>query len=96
MLLIIVYMTVLSLEVVYTSNESWNHQIYVDRNKGVNDTSCLKGSIDSPCATINMALKGLTNDSTVLYIITPGVYMLKPGNETHIHNKSQIAIIRKW
>ena len=92
MLPIIVYMTVLSLEGVYTSNESWNHQIYVDWNEGVDDKSCLKGSIDSPCATINMALKGLINNSTVLYIINPGVYMLKPGNEIHIQNKSQIAI----
>ena len=92
MLLIIVYMTVLSLEGVYTSNESWNHQIYVDWNKGVDYKSCLKGSIDSPCATINMALKGLMNNSTALYIINPGAYTLKPGNETYIHNKSQIAI----
>ncbi len=69
----------------------WNHQILVNKENGTDIPSCLKGII--PCATFNMALKGLTNDSTVINI-SPGTYTLEQGNETSIGpGLQQIAII---
>ena len=70
---------------------SWNHQIFINKENGTDNPSCLKGII--PCATFNMALKGLTNDSTVINI-GPGTYTLEQGNETSIGpGLQQIAII---
>ncbi len=66
---------------------SWDHEIYVDKN-GNDNESCLLGEIR--CATVNMALKGLTSDSTVIYV-GPGEYDLY--NETIVHGMQSIAII---
>ena len=70
---------------------SWNNHISVNKENGVDNTSCLQGRI--PCATFNMALKGLTHDSTVISI-APGTYTLEQGNETSIGSGlHHIAII---
>ena len=58
----------------------WKHELYVNQDIG-NDSSCLQEFI--PCATVNMALKGLKNDFTVVYI-SPGNYKLKHGDETYV------------
>ena len=71
---------------------SWEHKILVESNNGTDSESCLKGDINYPCATINMALKGLKYNFVVIYI-SPGIYTLKCGNETTIENKGKIAII---
>ena len=65
----------------------WQHKIYV-KSTGVNDTSCWNGT---PCATINIALKGV-NNSTVVYIY-PGTYTLQTGIETEVSGKSHVGII---
>ena len=70
---------------------SWNNHIFVNKENGVDNTSCLQGRI--PCATFNMALKGLIHDSTVISI-APGTYTLEQGNETSIGSRLEhIAII---
>ena len=68
----------------------WQHKIYV-KSTGVNDTSCLNGGKQTPCATINMALKGV-NNSTGIYIY-PGIHTLQPGIETEVSGKSHVGII---
>ena len=68
---------------------SWDHEIHVDKN-GNDSESCLLGEI--PCATVNMALKGLTSNSTVIYV-SPGEYDLYSGGETIVHGKQSIALI---
>ena len=37
---------------------SWQHQIYVDSENGVDSESCWDGGWPSPCPGLNMALKG--------------------------------------
>ena len=71
-------------------NCQWNKTIYVDTS-GTQNTSCWAGKEDNPCGSINLALKGIDDNSTV--IIHPGVYPLQFGNETVIKNMSRIAII---
>ena len=73
-------------------NVSWEHKIFVDGNNGADSESCFQGDIQSPCATVNMALKGLRYNSTVIYV-SPGTYTLENGNETTINGKDKIAII---
>ena len=69
----------------------WQHEIIVDWKKG-NDSTCLEEGTSSPCATVNMALKGLKSNSTVIHI-KPGTYILEPGPETNITKRYMIAII---
>ena len=67
------------------------HWILVDKEDGADNASCLQGII--PCATFNMALKGLTNNNTVI-LIANGIYMLEQGYETSIGpGLQQISII---
>ena len=70
---------------------SWQHEIIVDWKKG-NDHACLEEGTSSPCATVNMALKGLKSDSTVIHI-KPGTYILELGQETNITDRYMVAII---
>ena len=71
---------------------SWEHKIIVDGENGTDNNSCLQDDTLSHCATLNMALKGLRYNSTVIYI-GPGTYTMEHGNETSITGKDQIAII---
>ena len=68
---------------------SWDHEIHVDKN-GNDIDSCLLG--ETPCTTVNMALKGLTSDSTLIYV-SPGEYDLYSGGETIVHGMQSIALI---
>ena len=70
---------------------SWQHEIIVDWKKG-NDSTCLEEGTSSPCATVNMALKGLKHNSTLIHI-KPGTYILELGQETNITDKHMVAII---
>ena len=92
MLFLAVIFNILSTQVVYSLN--WQHEIYVSTTTGINDTSCWSGGQHTPCATFNLALRGLQHNSTVIYI-TPGNYILEYGQETQLRYKSQIAIIGK-
>ena len=92
MLVLAVIFNILSTQVVYSLN--WQHEIYVSTTTGINNTSCWSGGQHTPCATFNLALRGLQHNSTVIYI-TPGNYILEYGQETQLKYKSQIAIIGK-
>ena len=70
---------------------SWQHEIIVDWKNG-NDSTCLEEDTSSPCATVNMALKGLKHNSTVIHI-KPGTYILELGQETDITDRYMVAII---
>ena len=61
----------------------WKHQIYVDLDNGVDNESCWDGGWLSPCAELNLALKGaqMYNYSTTLFI-QPGNYSMHNGEET--------------
>ena len=72
-------------------NCQWNKTIYV-ATSGAQNTSCWAGEKDNPCGSINLALRGIDGNSTVIFIL-PGVYTLQFGNETEIKNMSRIAII---
>ena len=71
---------------------SWQHEIIVDWKKGNDSTTCLEEGTRSPCVTVNMALKGLKQDSTVIHI-KPGTYILELGQETNITDRYMVAII---
>ena len=73
---------------------SWQHEIYVDSENGVDNKSCWSGGWLSPCAGLNMALKGAQQYSlsTVLFI-QPGNYSLQNGSETYFSNATQVAVI---
>ena len=74
------------------SSLDWEHKIYVSTATGINDTTCWTSGQHTPCATINLALKGLQYNSTIIYV-TPGTYTLEYGQETQLRKKSQVAII---
>ena len=71
---------------------SWQHEIFVDWKKGNDTINCLEEGTSSPCATVNMALKGLNHNSTVIHI-KPGIYILELGQETNITDRYMVAII---
>ena len=85
----VVFLNILFSQVVLSIN--WEHKIYVSTT-GINDTTCWTSGQHTPCATINLALKGLQHNSTVIYI-TPGIYTLEYGQETQLKDKYQLAII---
>ena len=90
MFFLIIFFNILLSQVVLSLN--WEHNIYVSTTAGINDTTCWTSGQHTPCATINLALKGLQHNSTVIYI-TPGIYTLEYGQETQLRDKSQVAII---
>ena len=91
MILTFVCFALVSLSVISVGT-SWQHKIIVDWKKGNDSTSCLEEGASSSCATVNMALKGLKQDSTVIHI-KPGTYILELGQETNITNRYMLAII---
>ena len=72
----------------------WQHQIYVDSKNGVDNESCWDGGWLTPCAELNLALKGaqMYNLSTALFI-QPGNYFLQNGEETQFFSMNQLAVI---
>ena len=75
-----------------TVSTSWQHEIIVDWKKGNDSKTCLEEGTSSLCATVNMALKGLKHNSTVIHI-KPGTYILELGQETNITDRYMVAII---
>ena len=59
---------------------------------GNDSKTCHEEGNSSPCATVNMALKGLKHNSTVIHI-KPGTYILELGQETNITDRYMVAII---
>ena len=68
----------------------WEWNIYVQSPGGIDNESCWTDQ--TPCATINFALKGVEHDSTVIFV-HPGTYGLDNGIETQLRGKSQVGII---
>ena len=68
----------------------WERNIYVQSTGGIDNESCWTD--ETPCATINFALKGVKHDSTVIFV-HPGTYGLDNGTETQLRGKSQVGII---
>ena len=68
----------------------WERNIYVQSTGGIDNESCWND--ETPCATINFALKGVKHDSTVIFV-HPGTYKLHNGTETQLRGKSQVGII---
>ena len=91
MILTLVCFALVSLSVISAST-SWQHEVIVDWKKGNDSTSCLEEGTSSPCATVNMALKGLKHNFTVIHI-KPGTYILEPGHETNITDRYMVAVI---
>ena len=90
MFCLVFFLNILLCQIVLSIN--WEHKIYVSTTTGINDTTCWTNGQHTPCASINLALKGLQNNSTVIYI-TPGIYTLEYGRETQVTKKSQVAFI---
>ena len=74
--------------------DQWLHQIYVDSQSGVNDSSCWEGGYSTPCYSLNEALTGAQhyNHSTIIHL-QPGQHQLHSGSETELRNMSQLAIV---
>ena len=86
-------MMLLPLPAVICTNQS-KHQIIVDSQTGINDSSCWEGGYSTPCFSLNLALKGVQhyNHSTIV-ILQPGQHQLYSGSETQLKNMSQLAIV---
>lgn len=69
---------------------TWDHYIVVNQVNGSDVESCTRGH--TPCESVNMALKGLVHNSTMVSINT-GTYLLKSGHETKISQLTRLAII---
>ena len=67
--------------------------IHVDAINGTDTESCVQGK--TPCATINMALKGISFNGTTTLYISPGNYTLENGTFNNINGiaSSRFAII---
>ena len=74
--------------------DQWLHQIYVDNQNGVNNSSCWEGGNSTPCLFLNLALTGARhyNNSTIIHL-QPGQHQLHSGSETQLRNMSQLAIV---
>ena len=71
---------------ILATDTNWQYQIYVSPSDGTNSSSCWNGSV--PCNTLNLALQGVQNNSTVIYLY-PGIYTL----DDEVRNTSHVAII---
>ena len=71
-----------------TDTNGWQYQIYVSSSNGTNSSSCWNGFV--PCNTLNLALRGVQHNSTVIYLY-PGIYTL--DDEVQVSNISRVAII---
>ena len=73
---------VISLVLVYSA-AGLECRIYVSSSDGINNTSCWTGGVQTPCATIDLAIQGTTttdvrdNCSSITI-----VYLHPPGNDT--------------
>ena len=76
------------------STATWLYEIHVNRQNGINDTSCWEGGYSTPCLSLNLALKGVQhyNDSVTI-ILQPGRHQLQNSRETLLKNISRLAIV---
>ena len=78
----VLLLLVISLVLVYSA-AGLECRIYVSSSDGINNTSCWTGGLQTPCATIDLAIQGTTatdvrdNCSSITI-----VYLYLPGNDT--------------
>ena len=78
----VLLLLVISLVLVYSA-AGLECRIYVSSSDGINNTSCWTGGVQTPCATIDLAIQGTTatdvrdNCSSITI-----VYLYPPGNDT--------------
>ena len=78
----VLLLLVISLVLVYSA-AGLECRIYVSSSDGINNTSCWTGGVQTPCATIDLAIQGTTatdvrdNCSSITI-----VYLHPPGNDT--------------
>ena len=76
----VVLVSLLSLVLVYSA-AGLECRIYVSSSDGINNTSCWTGGLQTPCATIDLAIQGTTAlqyncSSGILINLSPGTYTL--------------------
>ena len=78
----VLLLLVISLVLVYSA-AGLECRIYISSSDGINNTSCWTGGVQTPCATIDLAIQGTTatdvrdNCSSITI-----VYLYLPGNDT--------------
>ena len=76
----VVFVSLLSLVLVYSA-AGLECRIYVSSSNGINNTSCWTGGVQTPCATIDLAIQGTAAlqyncSSGILINLSPGTYTL--------------------
>ena len=76
----VVLVSLLSLVLVYSA-AGLECRIYVSSSDGINNTSCWTGGVQTPCATIDLAIQGTPTlqyncSSSILINLSPGTYTL--------------------
>ena len=76
----VVLVSLLSLVLVYSA-AGLECRIYVSLSDGINNTSCWTGGVQTPCATIDLAIQGTATlqyncSSGILINLSPGTYTL--------------------
>uniref|UniRef100_A0A1X7U035 Uncharacterized protein n=1 Tax=Amphimedon queenslandica TaxID=400682 RepID=A0A1X7U035_AMPQE len=76
----VVLVSLLSLVLVYSA-AGLECRIYVSSSHGINNTSCWTGGVQTPCATIDLAIQGTPTlqyncSSGILINLSPGTYTL--------------------
>ena len=76
----VVLVSLLSLVLVYSA-AGLECKIYVSSSDGINNTSCWTGGVQTPCATIDLAIQGTPTlqyncSSGILINLSPGTYTL--------------------
>uniref|UniRef100_A0A1X7STX8 Uncharacterized protein n=1 Tax=Amphimedon queenslandica TaxID=400682 RepID=A0A1X7STX8_AMPQE len=76
----VVLVSLLSLVLVYSAT-GLECRIYVSSSDGINNTSCWTGGVQTPCATLDLAIQGTATlqyncSSGILINLSPGTYTL--------------------
>uniref|UniRef100_A0A1X7SQ24 SRCR domain-containing protein n=1 Tax=Amphimedon queenslandica TaxID=400682 RepID=A0A1X7SQ24_AMPQE len=76
----VVLVSLLSLVLVYSA-AGLECRIYVSSSDGINNTSCWTGGVQTPCATVDLAIQGTATlqyncSSGILINLSPGTYTL--------------------
>ena len=78
----VLLLLVISLVLVYSA-AGLECRIYVSSSDGINNTSCWTGGVQTPCATIDLAIQGAaTTDVRGNCSSVTIVYLYPPGNDT--------------
>ena len=77
----VVLVSLLSLVLVLSAAAGLECRIYVSSSDGINNTSCWTGGLQTPCATIDLAIQGTPTlqyncSSGILINLSPGTYTL--------------------